>query len=544
MVNDGDTAAITVPAARRQDAVLAQHRRSRRWPPARRRRCRAARSATSGMRIVDNGFRPLGLIALSHDDAQRRRQAARLRLDVRARHRHAHAHAVSAPERRARLRRRHGAVVVGARLESRSRGHRRRRAHAAGDGQSVRRHGRSARHAAGGSGRRDCIDGRPRPHVDDHGAGQWHERSSPARRSRSPAPRSIPAAASCPASRYRLDGGATWRRRPARRAGRSTGSSSGSGTVTIRSRAYDDSGNMETPSAGVAINVTATRTCPCSVWASTVVPPAPIDDGDPSSVELGTKFRADTNGFITGVRFYKGSLNTGNHVGNLWTTTGTLLASVTFSGETASGWQQANFSSAVPITANTTYIVSYHAPNGHYTGSDSVLRGGRRQPAAARAARRRRRGATAVYVYTAATAFPNQHVQFGELLGRRRVQHHAARRHDAADDYLDGSRRRRGERRSRWLDHRRHSANRWIRRRFRRATPARRASAAPGTFELQDNSGVLISATVSYDSTDADRYPDSDIDASARRAPTPQRSREAAPIRGSRTSPATRWPQR
>ena len=67
---------------------------------------------------------------------------------------------------------------------------------------------------------------------------------------------------------------------------------------------------------------------------------------------------------VTGVRFYKGTRNTGTHVGALWTSTGTKLASVNFSGETASGWQQANFSSPVNITANTTYVISYTAPYG------------------------------------------------------------------------------------------------------------------------------------------------------------------------------------
>ena len=46
-------------------------------------------------------------------------------------------------------------------------------------------------------------------------------------------------------------------------------------------------------------------------------------------------------GTITAIRFYKGPANTGPHVGHLWTNTGALLATITFSGETASGWQQA-----------------------------------------------------------------------------------------------------------------------------------------------------------------------------------------------------------
>jgi hypothetical protein len=100
--------------------------------------------------------------------------------------------------------------------------------------------------------------------------------------------------------------------------------------------------------------------------------PAIIDASDTGSVNLGVKFRSDVSGSVTGVRFYKAAANTGTHVGSLWSSTGTLLAQGTFSGETGSGWQALMFSSPVAITANTTYVVSYLAPNGHY----SVTSGG------------------------------------------------------------------------------------------------------------------------------------------------------------------------
>jgi hypothetical protein len=45
-----------------------------------------------------------------------------------------------------------------------------------------------------------------------------------------------------------------------------------------------------------------------------------------ASVEVGMKFSSSTNGEITGIRFYKGPTNTGTHVGDLWSSTGTLLA--------------------------------------------------------------------------------------------------------------------------------------------------------------------------------------------------------------------------
>ena len=105
--------------------------------------------------------------------------------------------------------------------------------------------------------------------------------------------------------------------------------------------------------------------CPCSLWPSSTLP-GTADFDDPSNLELGVKFRADRNGYITAVRFYKGARNTGVHIGSLWSESGTRLAAVTFIGETASGWQEAELSPAVQVTANAVYIASYHAPHGHY----------------------------------------------------------------------------------------------------------------------------------------------------------------------------------
>src|SRR5262249_17904482 len=61
------------------------------------------------------------------------------------------------------------------------------------------------------------------------------------------------------------------------------------------------------------------------------------------------------------------------HIGDLWTTSGTLLASATFTNETANGWQQVNFSSPVNITAGTTYIASYETTVGEYSEDDNYF---------------------------------------------------------------------------------------------------------------------------------------------------------------------------
>src|SRR5439155_401369 len=109
-----------------------------------------------------------------------------------------------------------------------------------------------------------------------------------------------------------------------------------------------------------------------SIW-SPVSAPTTADVGPDAPVELGVLFKSDVNGNISGMRFYKSAANTGTHVGNLWSSTGTLLGTATFTNETASGWQQMSFGTPVAITANTTYVASYHTTVGHYSDDENYF---------------------------------------------------------------------------------------------------------------------------------------------------------------------------
>jgi Domain of unknown function (DUF4082) len=102
-------------------------------------------------------------------------------------------------------------------------------------------------------------------------------------------------------------------------------------------------------------------TCPCTIFTSSQSPKV-ASDPESVPIELGVKFRADQDGFVTGIRFYKGSGNTGTHTGSLWSSSGNRLATVTFTGESSTGWQKADFAAPVAVKANTTYIASYYAP--------------------------------------------------------------------------------------------------------------------------------------------------------------------------------------
>jgi hypothetical protein len=158
-----------------------------------------------------------------------------------------------------------------------------------------------------------------------------------------------------------IDGGTTWHPATGTTSWTYTGVVHGSATLSILSRATDDSLNTEKPSAGVSI----TTSCPCSLFGQST--PKTVDSGDPSAVETGIRFSPTTSGYVTGIRFYKSSANVGTHTGSLWTSTGTLLAKGTFTNETASGWQTLTFSSPLAVTAGTTYVASYFSPSGHYS---------------------------------------------------------------------------------------------------------------------------------------------------------------------------------
>jgi hypothetical protein len=144
-----------------------------------------------------------------------------------------------------------------------------------------------------------------------------------------------------------------------------------------------------------------------TLWPSTTIP-GTVDIGTDNALELGVKFYSDTSGYITGIRFYKSSDNTDVHVGNLWTSNGTLLATEIFTNETASGWQQVNFSTPVAITANTVYVASYHTNVGHYSDDVNYFAGKGVDSPPLHAPADGVSGSNGVYAYGDESTFPNQ----------------------------------------------------------------------------------------------------------------------------------------
>lgn len=146
--------------------------------------------------------------------------------------------------------------------------------------------------------------------------------------------------------------------------------------------------------------------CPCSVFPSNPTP-ADVDSGDPYGVVVGVKVSPSEAGRISGVRFYKSSANTGTHTGSLWASDGTLLATGTFTNETATGWQTLMFATPVPVKAGVTYIASYYAPNGHYSYDVGYFLAGSAGQAPITALADSATGGNGVFSYDGATAFPD-----------------------------------------------------------------------------------------------------------------------------------------
>lgn len=93
--------------------------------------------------------------------------------------------------------------------------------------------------------------------------------------------------------------------------------------------------------------------------------PALGANGDNANYELGLRFRASVPGLITAIRYWKAAADNSTHIGKIWSDSGTLLTSVTFTGESSSGWQIQSLITPFLLSANTFYRVSVNCVNGY-----------------------------------------------------------------------------------------------------------------------------------------------------------------------------------
>jgi hypothetical protein len=135
---------------------------------------------------------------------------------------------------------------------------------------------------------------------------------------------------------------------------------------------------------------------------------------DPNAVTLGVKLKSSADGFISGIRVYRGEAVQSNYQVALWSADGQLLAQGTSAGTLpANAWIEVPFDGGVkvPVTANTTYVASYYSLGG-YAGTNDALNDdivstnafGSTLTALGGIAN----GGNGVYVYGSALQFPTQ----------------------------------------------------------------------------------------------------------------------------------------
>jgi hypothetical protein len=181
-----------------------------------------------------------------------------------------------------------------------------------------------------------------------------------------------------------------------------TGTPTGTGTASFTVRVTGAAGETATKILSIGVSP---RPVDVTLWPATAVPTR-ADFGADRSIEVGVKFRSDVAGVVKGIRFYKSAANTGTHSGSLWSSAGTRLANATFTGETASGWQEVRFATPVAIAASTVYVASYHAPTGHYANDNSYFATARDAPPL-HALANGTSGANGVFIYNANVRFPS-----------------------------------------------------------------------------------------------------------------------------------------
>ncbi len=143
------------------------------------------------------------------------------------------------------------------------------------------------------------------------------------------------------------------------------------GTLSVRATATDLGSLTASETFNIAVSTTPPPPTSVSLFSASNTPTqTSLNDGTP--LEVGMKFTSSTAGQITALKFYRSASDTGSDLLSLWTSTGTKLASATFTNTTASGWQTVTLPTPVNINANTTYVTSYHT-NGAYAATNNFF---------------------------------------------------------------------------------------------------------------------------------------------------------------------------
>lgn len=107
-----------------------------------------------------------------------------------------------------------------------------------------------------------------------------------------------------------------------------------------------------------------------SLFSPATTPLVLVNNDGMGPITVGTRIQSNVAGIVKGLRFYRG-VDDGTYTGYLYNNDGSqVLSSIVFTPGGPDGWQQATFSSPVPIAANTNYVVAVTSSNGFYSVSE------------------------------------------------------------------------------------------------------------------------------------------------------------------------------
>jgi len=129
--------------------------------------------------------------------------------------------------------------------------------------------------------------------------------------------------------------------------------------------------NGQTQSISVRFGGTNTQlfSSPRSIICGAMLFPTEVPQttasGQGATWEQGVEFSSSVSGTITHIRFWKAQgEQTGGHVGKIWFASGgSPLATAQFFNEGPSGWQEAQLSTPLSISAGVRYKVTYNVYN-------------------------------------------------------------------------------------------------------------------------------------------------------------------------------------
>ena len=212
----------------------------------------------------------------------------------------------------------------------------------------------------------------------------------------------------------------------------------GAPSTTIKARAVDDSGNLESAIPSVSVNIG----CPCTMAGPNVTPaiarPGRHQRGR-GRRPLQGRSRRDASPACASTRRRPTPARTSATCGRR---TGRCSHAGRSAGETATGWQQLTFTTPVDITAGTTYVASYYAPRGHYSASPgyyympSPTGGNTLDSPPLHAISANGGGANGVYSYAGRHHVPDVDVRRGEL--RRSTSSSSPKLPPGPDRHADG----------------------------------------------------------------------------------------------------------